>query len=111
MYQYHADERRISARTPVFDHAGSELGRYEPARIRELMRRPDVVVHGNRKRILTLRFLGPDPSHLTLSGSRHKRPCGSPHKNENYYNPPGVWHLDRIPPGWRIYFALQDMYA
>jgi hypothetical protein len=104
------DERRLAARTPIYDHAGMELGRYEPARIRELMRRSDIHVSGTKNRIKALHFLGPDPSGLQ-SGSRHRRPAGTPHKNETYFNPPGVWHLDRIPTGWRMYFTPRDLYA
>ena len=105
------DERRLAARTPIYDHAGMELGRYEPARIRELMKRSDIHVSGSKKCIRSLHFLGPDPAHLLQSGSRWRRPAGTPHRRENYYNIAGVWHIDRIPDGWRVHFTLQELYA
>ena len=60
------------------------------------MTRPGVRVIGNRKRIRALHFPGPDAAGLLLSGSHHRRPLGTPHKHENYWNIRGVWHIDRI---------------
>lgn len=105
------DTRRISAETPLYDHAGMLLSECGRERTLELMTRPDVIVIGTKKRITGLRFLGPDTAGLLLSGSTFRRPAGSPHRQENYYNPPGVWHIDRIPDGWRIYFTLRNLYA
>lgn len=98
------ENRRISARTPLYDHAGAVLGHYPRERVLEIMQQPGVLVIGSRKRIFALHFLGPDPALLMLSGSKHRRPAGTPHRNENYYNPPGVWHLDRIPVSWSPLF-------
>ena len=104
------DTRRISARTPLYDHAGQVLGWYDPGTIRRLMRRHDVHVIGTRHRVTGLRFAGPDPAGLMLSGSRHRCSTGEPHQNENYYNIDGVWHIDFIPQNWRVYF-LATAYA
>jgi hypothetical protein len=62
------------------------------------------MVESSRTRVISLRFAGPDPAGLALSGSHHRRPAGTPHRHENYYNPAGVWHIDRIPSSWRKYF-------
>lgn len=100
------DPRRISARTPLRDHAGQLLGWYDAAAVRRLMRRSDIHVIGTRHRVTGLRFAGPDPAGLSLSGSRHRRAAGDPHRNENYYNPENCWHIDFIPPHWRAHFAV-----
>ena len=97
------ETRRISASTPLYDHAGELLGQCGREKTHEMMSRPDVLVIASKKRILGLRFLGPDPAHL-LSGSRHRRPAGTPHQQENYWNPRGVWHIDRIPEKWKVHF-------
>jgi len=98
------DVRRISRRTALYDHAGEKLGSYDREKTRKLMTRPDVLVIGTSKRITGLRFAGPDPAGLRLSGSKHRRPAGTPHRHENYSNVRGVWHIDRIPSSWRKYF-------
>ena len=67
------------------------------------MRRPGIMVIGNRKRITCLRFEGPDPA-LLSGGSKHKRQMGSPHKHENYWNVAGMWHIDRIPKACSAYY-------
>jgi len=48
-----------------------------------------------RPRMKGLRFRGPDPSALT--GGRRRHELGMSHRRENYFNPAGCWHLDRIP--------------
>lgn len=94
----HPDTRRISQRTPLRDHAGVTIGFYPPDKIRALILRTDVIVIGTRKRITAVAFLGPDPAGLLSAGSQRRRPVGSPHTHENYYNVRGSWHIDRIPP-------------
>ena len=98
------DSRRISSRTPAYDHAGVLITFYARDRVRELMVLPHVHVRGSKGKIKSLHFLGPDPAHLAMSGSKRGRPAGTPHRNENYYNPPGCWHLDRIPKSWKPMF-------
>jgi hypothetical protein len=102
----HKETRRISARTPLLDHAGETLGWYDAVSVRELMSRPGVYVIGTRTRVTGLRFAGPDPAGLLLSGSRHRSSTGEPHRNENYYNPQGCWHIDFIPHHWRAFFSM-----
>lgn len=102
----HEDHRRISARTPVRDHAGEVLGHYDRSTIRRLMGRSDVHVIGTRHRVTGLRFAGPDPADLSLSGSHHRRSAGDPHRQENYYNVEGCWHIDFLQRKWKVYFAL-----
>lgn len=96
-------ERKLSRQTPVYDHAGHLLYRADRDKARELLARPTVNAIGNTKRIRALQFQGPDPAHLQ-SGSHHRRPIGSPHRNESYWNVRGVWYLDRIPLSYRIHF-------
>jgi len=62
-------------------------------------------VTGTRKRITGLHFLGPDAGHLLLSGSRHRRGIGEPHRRETWSNPPRVWTFDRLPGNWCRYFS------
>jgi hypothetical protein len=100
------DLRRISARTPLRDHAGQLLGLYNADAVRKLMRRSDIHVIGTRHRVTGLRFAGPDPAGLAHSGSHKRRPAGDPHRNENYYNCEGCWHIDFIPHHWRVYFSV-----
>ena len=96
----------LSARTPVCDHADTVLFWADRDKAAQLLADPHIDVIGNRTRIKSLRFRGPDPALLT-TGSHHKRPAGTPHRNEYYYNPRGVWHIDRIPDEWRELFAVQ----
>ena len=100
----HAPLLRLASRTPLADHAGVVLCWVDRTRAAQLLTDPHIDVIGNRTRIKSLRFRGPDPAGLT-TGSHHKRPVGTPHRNENYYNPRGVWHLDRIPESWRQHFC------
>ena len=111
---HHAhDGKRISARTPLYDHAGQELGTCTPHDALRLIQKNDVVIIASKKRILGLRFLGPDAAHLQFSGSHHKRHAGTPHQNENYWNVKGVWHIDRIPNHWRKHYiaVVTDCHA
>lgn len=105
LHHYH-EGRRISSRTPLYDHAGAELGKYPAREIIRLIDSGRVFIIGTKHRIKGLRFLGPDPARLAFSGSRHRRPVGAPHTHENYYNPPGCWHLDRIPSSLRPLFSI-----
>ena len=73
-------------------------------RASELLRTPGIGIIRSRHRIKALQYLGPDPAGLS-TGSHHKRPAGTPHRNENYYNVKGVWHIDRIPTEWRSLFT------
>jgi hypothetical protein len=98
-------ECRLAARTPVCDHAGVVLYWADRTRTAELLRDPRVDVLRSRTRIKALQYRGPDPAALT-SGSHHRRPAGTPHRNETYYNVKGVWHLDKLPESYREYFCL-----
>ena len=96
--------RRLAASIPVYDHAGSVLLHADRSRAIELMSHPNICIVGTGKRISALRFQGPDPAHLT-GGSHHKRSLGVPHRQENYWNVKGVWHIDRIPATYRPLFV------
>ena len=61
MHQQHRD-KRLSSRTPVYDHAGAILDYAHPERAQELMTQRDVHVIVSKKRILGIRYLGPDPA-------------------------------------------------
>ena len=100
----HAITWRISRQTPVLDHNGTLLYRAPRERATELLMRKDVDPAVRGDSLKSIRFRGPDPA-LSLEGSHHKRPIGSPHKNESYFNPRGCWHLDRIPEKYRDYFV------
>jgi hypothetical protein len=89
-------ERKLARKTPVYDHADGWLYDADRNTARDLMRRRDVDVIGTSTRVKALRFRGPDPA-LQLSGSRRRRAIAEPHRNENYYNVRGVWHIDRVP--------------
>jgi hypothetical protein len=95
---------RISASTPVLDHAGVTLYYASRPRVDELLERRDIDLIRTRTRLRALRFRGPDPALLT-TGSHHRRPAGTPHRNENYFNVRGCWHIDRIPSEWRELFV------
>ena len=92
----HVQNCVLGRSTPVLDHNGSLLYRAPRERAVALLNASNVdpVIRGTR--IKALRLRGPDPA-LSLSGSRHKRPLGAPHRQESYFNVKGVWHLDRIP--------------
>lgn len=98
-------ELRLSARTPVCDHASVVLYWADPVRAAELMKDPRIDVVRSKHRIKALRYRGPDYAALN-GGSHHKRPAGTPHRNETYYNTRGCWHLDRIPDSWRSLFCV-----
>jgi hypothetical protein len=89
-------ERKLSKKTPVFDHADQLLYQADQAKAQELLRRQDIDIIGNATRIRAIRFRGPDVSGLR-SGSRVRRQLGQPHRSENYWNCKGCWHIDRIP--------------
>lgn len=93
-------------RVPLCDHAGTVLSWLNPAQASETARKPGIGIIRTKHRIKALQYLGPDPAALT-GGSHHRRPAGTPHRNETYYNPKGVWHIDRIPTEWRELFAVQ----
>jgi hypothetical protein len=88
------------AQTPVRDHANQHLRYLKRDEARELMKHPEIEVIGTPKRVIALRWRGPDPAHL-MGGSHARRPIGQPHKNESYFNLRGVWHLDFIPEHYR----------
>ena len=100
----HAITWRISRQTPVYDHSGTLLYRAPRERATELLMRKDVDPSLKGDRLKSIRFRGPDPA-LSLEGSHHKRPIGSPHRNESYFNVRGCWHLDRIPEKYRDSFV------
>jgi hypothetical protein len=89
--------RSLARMTPVYDHADQLLFKADRDRAASLLERQDMDVIGNTTRIKALRFRGPDPAHNLFSGSHHRRQLGQPHRAENYWNPAGVWHIDRIP--------------
>lgn len=95
---------RLGARTPVCDHADTILYFADRTRAAALLLCRDVDVLASGRRVKAFRYRGPDPA-LLSGGSHHKRPVGSPHKNENYYNVKGCWHLDRIPDEWQPLFC------
>lgn len=70
-----------------------------------MLRTPGIGIIRSKHRIKALQFLGPDPA-LLSGGSHHKRPAGTPHRNENYFNVRGCWHIDRIPDEWRQLFCV-----
>ena len=94
----------FSARTVVCDHAGVILYWADRTRAAELLSDPRIHPIRSRSRIKALQYCGPDPASLS-TGSHHKRPAGTPHRHENYYNVRGVWHLDRLPESYREYFC------
>ena len=96
---------RLGARTPVCDHASNVLYFADRTRSASLLRCRDVDVIASGKRVKAFRYRGPDPAQLS-GGSHHKRPIGTPHRNETYYNVRGVWHLDRIPDEWHSLFTV-----
>jgi hypothetical protein len=96
-------ERTIARKTPVYDHADKLLYQADRDKARELLARSDVDIIGTNTRIKALRYRGPDPAHK-MGGSHHKRGVGVPHRNENYYNVRGCWHLDRIPVAYHPHF-------
>jgi len=97
-------ERQLSRQTPVCDHSGTVLYRADRDKARQLLARSDIDVVGTRTRIKALRFRGPDPAHR-MGGSHFKRGIGMPHRNENYWNVRGCWHIDRIPVAYQPHFV------
>ena len=97
--------QHFAARTPVCDHAMTVLYWADRDKAAQLLRTPGIGIVRSKHRIKALQFLGPDPAGLT-SGSHHKRPAGSPHRNERYDNVKGMWHIDRIPDEWRELFFI-----
>jgi hypothetical protein len=92
----------VCRRTPVLDHADAVLYFADRAKVQELLERRDVGIVWRGRRIQSIRMQGPDPG---LMGGSHSKPgLGSPHRRENYYNPQGAWHLDRIPSHLRPAF-------
>ena len=105
MLTMHA-ETCFSAKTPVTDHAMTVLYWADRTRAAELLSDPRIHPIRSRSRIKALQYCGPDPASLS-TGSHHKRPAGTPHRHENYYNVRGVWHLDRLPESYREYFTVE----
>ena len=99
-------DRKVSRRTPVYDHADQLLFLADREKAIQLMQQPQVETIGTVTRVKGLRFRGPDPALLSLAGSRARRPVGTPHRNESYWNVRGVWHIDRIPVEYQPHFAL-----
>jgi len=99
-----ASALRISRQTPIYDHAGVLLYRAPRERVQSLLARSDMDLISKGDKLKALRFRGPDPA-LSLDGSHRKRPLGSPHQHESYYNVRGVWHLDRIPVALQPHFC------
>lgn len=97
-------ERQLSRQTPVYDHADILLYRADRDKARQLLARSDIDIIGSHSRIKALRFRGPDPA-LMMGGSHHRRPIGTPHRNESYWNVKNCWHLDRIPVAYRPHFV------
>lgn len=96
--------RRLAAKTPIYDHGGGLHGFANPAQAQRLIDSGKVIVGGSHNRVRSLRFKGPDPANLMMAGSRYRRPVGTPHRNENYYNVRNVWTIDRIPESYRLHF-------
>src|SRR5262245_62500366 len=99
------DGRCIARRTPVFDHAGSKLYDASREQVVELLQRSNVIAIRSTHMIRKICLQGPDPAHLALSGSHHRRPIGTPHRNDSYHNVRNCWHLDRVPS---YYARCQD---
>lgn len=97
-------EAQLFRQTPVYDHAGELLYRANREKAQQLLNQSDVHVRRNKHRIVAFQYRGPDPAHM-MGGSHHKRGIGVPHRNENYFNPKNVWHLDRIPVAYRPHFV------
>jgi hypothetical protein len=98
---------RLGARTPVCDHENVVLYFADRTRSETLLHTRDVDVLTSGKRVKAFRYRGPDPAQLS-GGSHHKRPIGTPHRNETYYNVKGCWHLDRIPDEWQKHFCMNS---
>lgn len=96
--------RKLSQRTPVYDHAGEVLFIATRERAEELIKAGKVEAFGNGFRVRGLRVIGPDPSHLAGGHAVHRYELGMSHRRETYFNPRGAWHIDKIPP------ALTDDY-
>lgn len=97
-------EAQLFRQTPVYDHAGELLYRASREKAQELLKQPDIEVRRNKHRIVAFQYRGPDPA-LMMGGSRHRRPIGTPHRNESYWNVRNCWHLDRIPVAYRPHFV------
>ena len=98
-------ERKLKRSTPVYDHADQLLFSANRERASELLLRNDIDVIGTTTRIRALRFRGPDPAGKLLSGSKPHRQLAQPHKQENYYNVRGCWHIDRVPEVFKDEFT------
>jgi hypothetical protein len=57
-------DRKVSNRTPIYDHAGELLFFASREKAEQLIAQSKVEVLGNRVRIRGLRLYGPDPSAL-----------------------------------------------
>jgi hypothetical protein len=103
----HHQLKRLSRRTPVYDHAGELLFMADPDHACQLMLRRDVGTIESKKRIKGLRFQGPDCSRL-LGGKTclHRRRLGEPHRSDNYFNPRGVWSFDGFPSSLQAEFLI-----
>lgn len=96
----------LSRRTPVRDHAGELLYQATREQALQLLARHDVGHALSGRRVKSFQLYGPDPAHLSMSGSRHRRGIGDPHRNENYWNPAGCWTHNRIPSSWQELFTM-----
>ncbi len=105
MHNQHRD-KRLSARTPVYDHAGEVLEHAHPERAQALMGKADIHVITSKKRILGLRYLGPDPARQAGGCRPNGHKMAAPHKRENYYNIRGMWHIDRVPDVFMPHFVV-----
>ena len=88
--------RKLSASVPLYDSGDSLLYFVDREKAVELITAGRVEIIGTRRRIRALRLGG--PAVAILPGEPGRKPqLGRPHRRESYFNPRGVWHLDRIP--------------
>lgn len=94
-------EPRSDGTVPVLDHADAVIDWVGPDEAARLLTDSRNTRIGTRSRLRAVRLGGPDPGELLLVGSRHTPDFGTPHQRESYWNPRGVWTLDRIPERFR----------
>ena len=90
---------RIKAQTPLYNYLGEVVTFLSRDQVREKLADPQAfglhVVLKN-KTVRALQYEGPDPA-LSAEGSRARAGLGTPHRNDSYTNPAGVWTHDAIP--------------
>ncbi len=88
--------RKISSKTPVYDHAGELQGYADESVARRLIESPHYIAGGTRRRIRCFRAIGPDPAYMT-SGSGPRPGIEKAHRRETYSNPAGVLTFNYLP--------------